>query len=463
MRKTNLTFTFLLLPMDFIMLLAAGWSAYFLRFKTIADLRPVLFDISLGRYTSWLIALSLAILLIFVLAGLYSTRLRRTWLEDSIKIALSCSAGIMLIIIAVFFRRELFSSRFIILVGWALGIIFVVIGRTIIRFLHRAFLKNGHGLTQILLLGQGRIADELDRFFHQRSEWGYHVAGRVRQPSPEAIQEFLNQNRLEISSLDELILADPDLDKTAKLMLLEFCNEHNLTFRYAADLFETQTSKIRVETWAGVPVMAIQHTPLEGWGRITKRSADIILSSLGMIILSPLLAVIALMIKIDSAGSAVVGLERVGERGRKFRLYKFRSMVKNAEQLKKELLDQNERSGPLFKITNDPRVTRLGKFLRVTSLDEFPQLWNVLKGNMSLVGPRPHELSEVNGYQKAHKRLLSIKPGITGMAQISGRADLDFETEAQLDIFYIENWSPRLDLQILIKTPSVVLSGKGAK
>jgi len=463
MRKSNLTFTFLLLPVDFLMLLAAGWTAYFLRFKTIVDLRPVFFEFSLVKYSSWLIALALAIILIFAIAGLYSLRARRTWLEDSIKIALACSAGVMLVIIAVFFKRELFSSRFIILAGWVLGIIFVILGRTIIRLTRRLFFKTGHGLTKVLLLGRGQIADELDRFFHQRSEWGYQVVGWVREPVVEDILEFLNQNRLGVAELDELVMAEPDLNKTAKLALLDFCNEHNLTFRYAADLFETQTSKIRVETWAGIPVMAIQHTPLEGWGRIFKRLFDIIFSALGLIILSPLFAVLALLIKIDSSGHAVVGLERVGEKGRKFKLYKFRSMVKNAAQLKKELLSQNERSGPLFKIKADPRVTRLGKFLRVSSLDEFPQLWNVLRGEMSLVGPRPHELGEVDGYQKAHKRLLTIKPGITGMAQISGRADLDFETEAQLDIFYIENWSPRLDLQILIKTLPVVLSCRGAK
>ena len=139
-------------------------------------------------------------------------------------------------------------------------------------------------------------------------------------------------------------------------------------------------------------------------------------------------------------------------------------MIVNAEKMKKKLLDKNERTdGPLFKIKDDPRITRVGKFMRKWSIDELPQFWNVLKGNISLVGPRPHEPHEVDKYEKHHKKLLNIKPGITGMAQVSGRSDLEFEEEVKLDTFYIENWSPWLDLVILIKTPLVVLLRKGAK
>ncbi len=163
----------------------------------------------------------------------------------------------------------------------------------------------------------------------------------------------------------------------------------------------------------------------------------------------------------DSAGTVFVKLERIGERGKTFKLYKFRSMVQNAHRMKESLSEYNERKdGPLFKIKNDPRITRFGGVLRKISFDELPQLYNVLKGEMSLVGPRPHEPQEVARYSKHHKQLLTIKPGITGLAQISGRSKLSFEEESKLDIYYIENWSLGFDFQIIIKTVPVVLSRK---
>jgi len=186
-------------------------------------------------------------------------------------------------------------------------------------------------------------------------------------------------------------------------------------------------------------------------------------SILAMIILSPVFLILPLVIKMDSRGKAVYRTHRVGARGKKFYLYKFRSMVSGADKMKEELMQKNERpDGPLFKMENDPRITGIGKFLRRTSLDEIPNFWNVLIGNMSLVGPRPHEPREVERYQKHHRKLLDIKPGITGLAQVSGRSTLDFEMEVKLDTLYIETWSMRLDILILLKTPLVVLFSRTA-
>jgi len=228
-------------------------------------------------------------------------------------------------------------------------------------------------------------------------------------------------------------------------------------------LFEVQPTHLEINTIADIPIIEVKKTRLEGWGRIFKRVFDIIISFVILIIISPLLFFVSLLIVIDSQGGVLVRLERVGEKGKRFKLYKFRSMVKNAQLLKKELVDLNERAdGPLFKITNDPRVTRIGRFIRKTSIDELPQLINVFKGEISLVGPRPHEPEEVAKYERWHRKLLAIKPGVTGLAQVSGRSDLEFKDEAKLDIYYIENWSPELDLQILFKTPWVVISGKSA-
>ena len=210
-------------------------------------------------------------------------------------------------------------------------------------------------------------------------------------------------------------------------------------------------------------MIEIKRTPLDGWGRILKRITDTFSSAIILLVLSPLLICVAIIIKLDSPGPVFYRSERVGERERRFGLYKFRSMVENAHAMKPELMKYNERNdGPLFKMKNDPRITRFGKFIRRTSLDELPQLYNILRGEMSMVGPRPHEPEEVRRYQKEQRKLLAIKPGITGLAQISGRSELNFNEEARLDIYYIEHWSPLLDFKILLRTPWVVLSAKSA-
>ena len=202
----------------------------------------------------------------------------------------------------------------------------------------------------------------------------------------------------------------------------------------------------------------MKNLPEPMWYTYTKRCVDIIGGLAISLVFLPVSLVTAIAIILDSPGPIFADTpERVGKGGKLFKLYKFRSMIQGADKLKEELMENNERlDGPLFKMKKDPRITRAGKFIRQTSFDELPNFWNVLIGNMSLVGPRPHEPNEVAKYKKHHKKLLNIKPGITGMAQVSGRSMLDFETEVKLDTLYIETWSLRLDLIILFKTPLII-------
>jgi exopolysaccharide biosynthesis polyprenyl glycosylphosphotransferase len=224
----------------------------------------------------------------------------------------------------------------------------------------------------------------------------------------------------------------------------------------------------------GVPVVEVRRTALEGWGAIAKRVFDLLIAGLLIIILSPVMLVIALAIKTNSKGPVIYKNERVGYKGRTFKLYKFRSMLaelstgaefggEKALELEKKLIEENSiKEGPVYKIKNDPRVTSVGRFIRETSLDELPQLFNVMNGTMSLVGPRPHQPREVEKYESHEKRVLAVRPGITGLAQISGRSEIPFADEARLDNFYIEHWSLITDLIILIKTPFAVVGRKGA-
>jgi len=244
--------------------------------------------------------------------------------------------------------------------------------------------------------------------------------------------------------------------------LIDFVNDHHLSFRYAADLLGTQLSNTEVTTIAGTPIVEVKHTSLDGWGRIAKRVFDILGATVLIIVLLPIMLITAFSIVIDTRGPILFWYKRIGQFGKPFTYFKFRSMIHNAHLYRYDdkFLSQQEnlREGsPVMKFRRDPRITRVGRIIRRFSIDELPELFLVLRGTMSLVGPRPHEIEEVERYQKHHKKVLTIKPGITGISQVSGRSDLPFEDEVKLDSFYIENWSLTLDIQILLKTPFAVL------
>jgi len=252
----------------------------------------------------------------------------------------------------------------------------------------------------------------------------------------------------------------------------DFADEHHLAFRYAADLLGTKVLKTEVSEVAGIPLVEVKRTPLDGWGRIIKRIFDIVFSGLLIIAFSPVMLIAALMIKLDSRGPVFFSrrddgsfLYRVGQGGKPFKYFKFRSMIEHCDSMRyKELADRNLRDdGPLVKIKDDPRVTRVGKFIRRFSIDELSEFFLVFRGDMSLVGPRPHLPEEVAKYEHHHKKLLTIKPGITGLAQISGRSDLSFEDEVKLDTYYIENWTMMLDFSILLRTPLAVFRHRSAE
>ena len=462
MKKSELMFSALLVPIDFLMLIAAGLAAYFLRFQALVDLRPVIFEIPFKWYLDITLAIAFFYLIIFAFAGLYIIAPARKLSHEFAKIFFACSAGIMIIIIFIFFKREFFSSRFIVLAAWLLSIIFVYLGRLIIRGIQKMLYKSGIGTHRVVIVGEDEISKNIINELNRNTGWGYKIVHTIKN-SFEVNSDYLIKLKEEYFKIDEIIQTDPNLSKEKILELLNFCSEHHIIFKYAADLLGAQSSRIEINTIAGIPIVEIKKSPLDGWGRIIKRIFDIVLAVSGLIVLSPFFVIMGLIIKMDSRGSVFVGLERVGGKGKKFKLYKFRSMIEGADKLKKDLLKYNEREdGPLFKMVDDPRVTKVGKFIRQWSIDEFPQLFNILKGEMSLVGQRPHELNEVIHYEKHHKKLLNIKPGLTGLAQISGRNDLKFEEEARLDVYYIENWSFKLDLQILFRTPIIVLSRKAA-
>ncbi len=463
MRKSDLTFSAILVPIDYLMIILAGTAAYFLRYVGwIQEIRPVIFNLEFTAYFNYVWPIALGWIFIFALAGLYEIKGSGKIFAEIGKIFLACSTSMLAVIVAAFFSRELFNSRFILLAAWIFSIIFVLITRLIVRGIQRLLYSRGLGAQRVILIGADEITEDVAKEIYRHKGLGYQIVARFENLKNGNLEklEDIRKNK----GLDEIIQADANLPREENLALLEYAKEHHLVFKYIADIFAARTPRVEFYPLAGVPVVEVKYTPLDGWGRILKRCFDVVAASIFLIILSPLFLLVALIIKIDSRGSVFYSSLRIGERGQTIRICKFRSMIVNADKLKKKLLAQNERlDGPLFKMENDPRVTRVGKFIRRWSIDELPQFWNVWRGEMSLVGPRPHEPHEVAQYEKHHKKLLNIKPGVTGMAQVSGRSDLTFEEEVRLDVFYLENWSFWLDVIILIKTPWIVLARKGAK
>jgi exopolysaccharide biosynthesis polyprenyl glycosylphosphotransferase len=471
-RRINLPFLTLQIPLDLCALMLAAFSAYAFRLSDdFVQFRPLYTQIDFSRYLATSFIFSFVFIFVFAMSGLYSMGDRKAWNELG-RIIVACTAGAMILIATVFFQRDFTTSRFIVLAIWSLSIAYVSIDRLGLRTLRHALLKAGIGHHYIAIIGKGKTASSLSDLYKNSPMLGYTVVKKYQGWNDQTKIDLLKQ--IETRAIDEILLADPEIPKEHALELIAIAESSNITFRYLADLFAASFTNIGVTTNGGIPIIEVKRTPLEGWGRIFKRFFDIVISLLFIILLSPLYLIIACVIKLTSKGPVFYSrqadkgapTQRIGENGVPFNYFKFRTMKIGADKLHLDpaFIKTNEslREGPLMKIKNDPRVTTIGRFLRKWSLDELSEFFLVLKGDMSLVGPRPHMPQEVKLYKPHHRRVLGIKPGITGMAQISGRASLDFEDEVKIDTWYIEHWSPALDLWILLKTPLVVLSRKGA-
>lgn len=464
MKRVDLAFAAASVPLDYLALIAAAAAAYSLRFAdAFVRQRPVIFELPFTSYMQVASSIAVIFLLIYAISGLYAIRPRRIAIETT-RIVLASSAAFAAVLAIAFFSRTLFESRFIMLAAWALAILFVILERLLLRGLQRSLRRLGIGLMNVAIIGKTKNGNALCNYFAHSPSRGYRVVFQTGS-FIDAKNKLLTLKREQ--SIDMIIVADADLDRHDVDVIKAFTDIEHLTFAYSADLVPSGSAHPIVHTFAGRPVIEVPKTPLDGWGAIYKRAFDIVVAVLLIVVTLPLQLLIALCIVIENPGPIFFGNMRVGMAGKHFSFLKFRTMIRDAHNLRFDpaFLKKygNERSdSPLFKLENDPRITRVGKFLRAWSLDEIPQFYLVLLGSMSLVGPRPHLPEEVAAYKPDQRRVLTIKPGITGMAQTGGRAGLDFDAEVRLDMYYIENWSPWLDLVILIKTPFAVFFRTGA-
>lgn len=474
MRRIELLFAALLVPLDYLTLMAAAWLAYTIRFDSyVLDIREAVYTLPATDFVRVTAISSLAMIIIFAWNGLYTIAGTRRIVDEFRKIFLACSTGVMIVIILFFFNRELFSSRFIILITWGFSILLVSAMRLVVIKIERNLFSKGLGVHRVLLIGDSRTARILYETIESSPALGLQVVERTKEFDNTILEK--TKKILRLKHIDEIISADPNITRLQTAQLIEFCQSHHIAYKYAADIFDAQVSNISLRPIAGIPIVELLQTPLQGWRRIYKRVIDLLFSILAIVIFGPLMLIVAILIKLDSPGPIIYKNLRVGENGKKFYTLKFRSMKQeycisdenpnNQEALQYEqqlIQEKSIKAGPVYKIQDDPRVTRMGKFIRKTSLDEFPQFFNVLIGNMSMVGPRPHQPREVQQYQAHHRSILSIKPGVTGLSQISGRSDLQFDEEVRLDKYYMENWSLLFDVYIIFKTPFILFKKRQA-
>ncbi len=472
MKRSELFFGAVLVPLDFTALFAAGVASYFIRVSpTFQGIRPAIFqfDLPLLLYIQLISIVSAVIIVIFALQGLYAMRVTRRILDEWSRIFSGITIGLMLVILYMFLSAELFQSRFILLSAYVIGLIFVISARYSVRLLQRSMLNRGFGVHNVMLVGNGRYAAQLANIFRKNPQLGYRIVGTPDLVRWEELRKIYSNK-----GIDEIIQTDPTMPEDDLLLLLDFAERYKIDFKYIPNLFETHAANVKYRQIGGVPVVELGRTPLDGWGRIAKRVLDLTGAMFGLILFSPILLLTALAIKLDTAGPVLYKQTRLGRNKASFAMYKFRSMGleyctgdayggKVAEHYEKKLrAERNQRPGPLFKMRNDPRITKIGRIIRRWRIDELPQFLNVLRGEMSLLGPRPHLPQEVARYSKHHEALFTIKPGMSGMAQVNGNAGLTFDQEASLDLAYIETWSLRLDIILLLKTFLLLKRDKNA-
>jgi exopolysaccharide biosynthesis polyprenyl glycosylphosphotransferase len=380
------------------------------------------------------------------------------------------SAGLLLCGTLYVFHAEIVSRMLVLLlVMCAAGTLSV--RRSWWRITRLRHFEQGLELRNVVIVGTNQLSCAIGRHMTQNRQMGCRFVGFVSMPGAAVRGEIQPQEILGGAEklrqltrqyfVDEVIVGEY-FPMPQVIRMLEDARELDIDVRAAAGYYPELTANSAVEYLGIFPVSSLHRHRPRVIGMFCKRLVDIALSLGALVATAPLMAAIALAIKLDSPGPVFYISERIGRRGRVFPCFKYRTMVKNADSMKKDLAAMNERDGVLFKITNDPRVTRLGAFLRKYSLDELPQFLNVLRGEMSIVGPRPPIASEVEKYQLEHFRRLEVLPGLTGLWQVEARHDPSFAKYIELDTAYVENWSFWLDIRILVRTANVVLQGTGA-
>jgi len=385
----------------------------------------------------------------------FYNKLQLTYVYELFRIIRAECVAFGFIIVFTFFWRPFSYSRLMLTYFLILSVILIFAEREILKFIMDVSIRKFFSPDKVLVIGRGKIVRALKRRLrmkHQAALWINHY------PSDEELRVFIERR-----GFGGVVVANFPLNHEKVVGIANLCEQFGADFQLVPDILELKLGDLVMDEFFGIPLLRLKPTPLTGTHLMMKDMFDVGATIAGIAVFMPFFLVIAALIKLDSPGEIIYSHTRRGKKGRDFKFFKFRTMVKNAEAIFQEERSEQYRSGGLlFKKKKDSRITRIGAFLRKFSLDELPQLLNVLKGNMSIVGPRPQIISEAKGYDLSAKRRLRIKPGITGLWQVSGRSDLAYEEMVRLDIFYVQNWSMEEDFRILLRTVPAVFFGVGA-
>jgi exopolysaccharide biosynthesis polyprenyl glycosylphosphotransferase len=452
-------------------------SLTILAFMTASFVRLALLDDEPGDLVSHIALLPFVLSLwIFFLAfsGAYASPRTTTWLKYTSAIGRAVAFGLATLLAILFLLKIQYVSRAVIVTFAILDFLLLTgIRLGVVSYFQRSF-RHGDHFRRILIVGTGTRARRLAETLLHTADWGIRIVGHL-DPDPVRVGDrILGSSVLgtvgDISSvlkenvIDDVILAVPramipDVDKIAHA-----CQEEGVNLAMMADVFDVDVARMRLVELGAIPLLTLEPVAHDEWKLIVKRLMDLSLALLSLPVVLPLIAIVSVVVRLDSHGPVFFVQDRVGLHKRRFRMLKFRTMTAGAERLQAQVEHLNEAKGPIFKIAKDPRLTRVGQFLRRSSLDELPQILHVVTGDMSLVGPRPMSVRDVDLFDHGlQRKRFSVKPGLTCLWQVSGRSELPFSRWLELDLQYIEHWSLGLDVKILFKTIPAVLSRQGAR
>lgn len=470
---------------DLLLIFLGFWLAYHLRYtlefggevadtpnyRAFADFREVM------------LVFGATLIAVFAIRGAYRLPRWTGFLDEALLIAGSAVIGLSAIIVIYSFvdPEDFFSrSRLVLLYALVLVVTLLVSVRLVTHLFATWMRSHGRWVDRVLVVGAGPAGERVMSALIEQPQLGYEVVGFV-EDAPLRDDWAIATQRVVIrpahlgschdlpevirrQDIDEVIVALPTTAHDQLHWVIEQCRDQRVPFTLLPDLFELSLDRVELHDLNGLPLISVKDAGIRGWNYAVKRGSDIVLASLALLLGAIPMALIALLIRLDSPGPIIYGQRRVGKNGVPFTFYKFRSMYADAERLKAELAASTHYTGDrvLFKMKDDPRRTRIGRWLRRTSLDELPNIFNVLRGEMSIVGPRPHVPEEVAQYEPWQRQRLAITPGITCLWQINGRSNLTFDEQVQFDLYYAEHWSLWLDIKIMLRTIPAVLTGRGA-
>lgn len=468
-RRTIRTFT---IATDLILINSSFALAYVVRYQ-FEWLLEITAQVPYFEYIGQQILLTVLLAFTFSQNKVWQRRRGEFWIDEVARVLYATATAIALMVAYTFFFRPLAVSRLMLIWAFIFIVVFVSLARLARRSLLSLLYRRGRFVDRVLVIGSGEVGRGVMRTLMVRRDLGYQAIGYLDEG---VSQENIGLERIphlgSLSNLEEILqqytnlhtvfIALPGEMHQHIMATLRICHQHNMRAQVVPDVLQLSLNRVEFNNMAGIPMLGVRDVHISRFQLLLKRGLDLALIAIGGIPALLVGMMIAMAIKLDSRGPVLYAAERVGHDGHKFMMYKFRSMVVDAELQKEGLAHMNEADGPIFKIKNDPRLTRVGRFIRRTSLDELPQLFNVLRGQMSLVGPRPPLPEEVAQYKPWHRQRLTVIGGITGLWQVSGRSDLTFDELCLLDIYYIENWSLSLDIRILLQTIPYSLFGQGA-